>query len=276
MGGAPVQTHRVVTQVGTLTPQHLEYAADLRAKLPPLLTEAARDPLSAVALIYALLLSPDEAMRASQLSKLQQQVDPAIHVKTLQLLPGLAGLQSRARLPLASLGIGALRQLSPPQYQQFNDNLKSLVESDGQIELFEYALQKIVLRQLEPSFKPPRKTVVQYYVLRPLVPDCAVLLSALARAGQDDSQAVENAFRQGAQLLNEAGLTLLDSSAVGLDKVDSALDHLNQGSPQIKKSVLGACAATVAADGVIQEAEAELLRAIADALDCPIPPFLIL
>jgi len=30
---------------------------------------------------------------------------------------------------------------------------------------------------------------------------------------------------------------------------------------------------TVAADGVIQQGEAELLRAIADALDCPVPPF---
>jgi hypothetical protein len=29
-----------------------------------------------------------------------------------------------------------------------------------------------------------------------------------------------------------------------------------------------------AADGVIQEMEAELLRAIADTLDCPIPPFI--
>jgi uncharacterized tellurite resistance protein B-like protein len=28
----------------------------------------------------------------------------------------------------------------------------------------------------------------------------------------------------------------------------------------------------VGADGIIQEAEAELLRAIADTLDCPIPP----
>jgi uncharacterized tellurite resistance protein B-like protein len=30
----------------------------------------------------------------------------------------------------------------------------------------------------------------------------------------------------------------------------------------------------VAADGVIQELEAELLRAIADTLDCPIPPII--
>jgi tellurite resistance protein len=30
----------------------------------------------------------------------------------------------------------------------------------------------------------------------------------------------------------------------------------------------------VAADGVIQPREAEMLRAVADALDCPVPPFL--
>jgi len=52
-----------------------------------------------------------------------------------------------------------------------------------------------------------------------------------------------------------------------------ALDRLAQSAPQIKKNVLNVCAQTVAADGVIQELEAELIRAIADSLDCPLPPF---
>jgi uncharacterized tellurite resistance protein B-like protein len=43
--------------------------------------------------------------------------------------------------------------------------------------------------------------------------------------------------------------------------------------PIIKKNLLEACIHTVGADGVILEAEAELLRAIADTLDCPMPPF---
>jgi len=58
--------------------------------------------------------------------------------------------------------------------------------------------------------------------------------------------------------------------------VDAALARLNQGAAQVKKMVLNACAVTVAADGVIQENEAELLRAIADTLDCPIPPLISL
>ena len=66
----------------------------------------------------------------------------------------------------------------------------------------------------------------------------------------------------------------MDTTAYDLDKIDASLNRLNQAAPQIKKAILTACAETVAADGVIQENEAELLRAIADTLDCPIPPFL--
>jgi tellurite resistance protein len=49
---------------------------------------------------------------------------------------------------------------------------------------------------------------------------------------------------------------------------------LGKAAPQIKKNVLHAGALTVAADGKIQSREAELLRAIASTLDCPLPPFL--
>jgi uncharacterized tellurite resistance protein B-like protein len=74
--------------------------------------------------------------------------------------------------------------------------------------------------------------------------------------------------------LDLPGLTLASSDDCALAKVDAALERLNQASPRIKKDLLNACAETVAADGVIEEREAELLRAIADTLDCPIPPML--
>ena len=57
--------------------------------------------------------------------------------------------------------------------------------------------------------------------------------------------------------------------------VDLALERLGQAVPQIKKNVLNACAQTVAADEIVQEREAELLRAVADSLDCPIPLFVL-
>jgi hypothetical protein len=64
-----------------------------------------------------------------------------------------------------------------------------------------------------------------------------------------------------------------------LPKVNYDLPRLDAASrcalavPQIKKNVVNACDRIVAADGLIQLPEAELLRAIADSLDCPIPRF---
>jgi hypothetical protein len=41
----------------------------------------------------------------------------------------------------------------------------------------------------------------------------------------------------------------------------------------VKRNLLLAGGKTVVADGQVTERAAELLRAIADSLDCPVPPF---
>ena len=262
----------VLMQAGAPTQQHLDYAADLRSNLPENLTNAAHEPMSAVGLIYALLLGKDEALRGRQIEQLQKQTDAGVLQEVRRLTADTQALDSRARLPLASLAMTALRRLSAPQYEEFAANLKYLIESDANIELFEFALQRIVLRQLEPSFRPVKRVVTQYYVLKPVARDCAVLLSALAYAGQSEAGAIEKAFRAGAVKLDPQDLQLLAEADCGLKQVDAALDNLNQSVAQIKKMLLNACAETVAADGEILESEAELLRAIADTLGCPIPP----
>ena len=61
---------------------------------------------------------------------------------------------------------------------------------------------------------------------------------------------------------------------VGITAIDSALDHLSQAAPGVKRRVVEACAFCIAADGIVQTEEGELLRAITTALDCPLPPFL--
>jgi uncharacterized tellurite resistance protein B-like protein len=224
------------------------------------------------------LLSDDEATRRKQLDELAATTSAAVCQETLRVLPEVQAVATHAKLPLVDLAIPGLRHLSPAQFQQFRVAVQKLVESDGEIDLFEYVLQKIVLRHLEPYFLQARKPVIQYYALKPLAADCAVVLSALAYLGQDEPDKIEFAFQQGAQPLSYAAqvqLSLLPTAKCELAQVDAALDRLCQAVPQIKKNVLNACAQTVAADSLIQEMEAELLRAIADTLDCPIPPFLL-
>jgi len=272
-----IAAQAALTHAGTPSPAHLQYAEGLRVAIPASLQSAAREGLGASTLVYALLLSDDDTTRQKQLGELTAATSAAVSQETVRVLPEVQAVATHAKLPLLDLALPGLRHLSPAQFEQFRAALPKLVESDGEIDLFEYVLQKIVLRHLEPFFLQARKPTIQFYALRPLTPDCAVLLSALAYLGQDEPDKIEYAFRQGAQLLSYAAqteLSLLSEPQCELEQVDAALNRLSQAVPQIKKNVLNACAQTVAADGVIQEMEAELLRAIADTLDCPMQPFI--
>jgi hypothetical protein len=272
-----IQSRSVLPNLGNPTPLHLEYAEKLRGSLPDSVKAATREPLDAVALIYAMLLSPDDTTRATQLAELAKRVTPEIYGKTTTLFPDVSSAAAHARLPMVNIALGALRQLPAGQFTQFSKTLQWLIQSDGKVELFEFVLQKIVLRHLAPQFGGARPTVVQFYTIKPLVPDCLVVLSALAYVGGSNAGEVGKAFDAGAPYLrapNDVDVKLLPLDQCRLDQIDPALNRLAQAVPQIKKNLLDACVQTVGADGVIQEKEAELLRAIADTLDCPMPPFL--
>jgi hypothetical protein len=95
----------------------------------------------------------------------------------------------------------------------------------------------------------------------------------LARASTQDAAQAQQAFAIGAQQLPliTARLRFLDEASASLVQLDAALDKLAAASGPIKQRTLHAAAYTVGADGQILITEAELLRATAAALDCPMP-----
>jgi len=187
----------------------------------------------------------------------------------------LAALPLEARLPLLQLCLPTLRRMSPQQYLNFKGNIQKIIETDGMIDLVEFAWQKLLLRNLDPHFTKEVARVIQYYAWQPLLGDAAILLSALAYAGQDTDQEAAKAFDIGwAQIRSPLPYALLSRQDASVDQIDTALDRLAKGSPFIKKKMIDACAYTAASDEKICPTEAELLRAIADVLDCPLPAFI--
>jgi hypothetical protein len=102
-----------------------------------------------------------------------------------------------------------------------------------------------------------------------------MLLSALAHAGNGDPEQARRAFTIGARRLNLGSLPVpfLDREACAVGALDGALDKLTQASNGVKRLLLRAGAECIATDGTVTRDEAELLRAVADTLDCPMPPF---
>jgi hypothetical protein len=108
-----------------------------------------------------------------------------------------------------------------------------------------------------------------------LLPDTNILLSAIANADHGDSAALDDAFQAGvAKLVKSASaFPLARQSSVNLKDFDRALEDLATASLSVKKTILTACSAAVVQDGTVNDAQFELLRAVADTVDCPIPPF---
>jgi Zn-dependent protease with chaperone function len=267
---------QLIATVGRPQAEHLAYAADLQLQLPQAIINATHETFSACALIYALLLNGEEAPRTEQLSYLEANTDSGLAVETQKLAQLLHDLPPEHKLPLLDLSIPALRELSPDQYDHFVATLQTLIEADQQIDLFEWTLQKVLLRHLSSHFTPERPTPPQYRTLTPLLPDLQCLLSALAHVGSGEPSAVAQAYQAGWQALasSQTDLPLLPAEHTDLSRLDTALNRLMLATSALKKNVLFACACTVQADQQVTLSEMEILRAIADTLDCPIPPIL--
>lgn len=270
----PVPAGQALALAGTVAPAHLQFAADLRESLPPDLAAAAQEPFGATVLVYSLLLSQSPAVRAKQLNELATVASARVAAEVQRLAPRVAQLPVNARLPLVDLLLPALRGLSPAQHDQFTRALESLITADQQIDLFEFALQKVLRRHLEPQFRGPEKQVVQYYSTKAIAAEISLLLSALAHVGQKDPRTAQAAFATGIRhLAASPAYAFVPWESCNPEALDAALDKCAASVPAIRAQVLNAMVQTVAADGVIQPAEAELIRAFADALGCPLPPY---
>jgi Zn-dependent protease with chaperone function len=265
--------HEVTASVGTLDPEHIAWASGFLAELPQDLREAAREPAAARGLTFALLVDADPEVRGRQLEALGETAEPAVVLETRRLLPRVQSMGREARLPLLELALPALRRMSPEQYRGYRETVRSLADADGRVSLFEYALHRMLLRHLDPRYGKPRRRTVQYYSLRGLGAEASCLLSLLARAGHPEEEAAE-AVAAGARELDGAEVELLPPDACGLEDLDRALERMALAAPRLKERVVRAAVAAVVHDRKVTAAEGELLRAVADGLDCPIPPFL--
>jgi hypothetical protein len=226
--------------------------------------------------VYALLLDDEASVRQLQLAHLRAEAEPGTAAAVEALSPLITPLGAGVSLPLVELALPALRQLSSPQYERFRDRVEYLVASDRKLSLFEFALRRMLRRHLDPQFRKGRRAVGRYVAVGRLADHLAVLLSSLVYAGHGQRPSGLHAFSKGKErfgMPREIG-ALLPREACSLAGLDMVLDRLAAAAPQVKARVLDACAACIASDGLVTVAEAEMLRAIADSLDCPMPPLL--
>ena len=241
----------------------------IKAGIPSELWRGVHEPYVARAVVYLLLLDHDAKIRLGQLSFLEDKADFGVHDTLLELM-AFYPVDPRHRLVLTELALPALRQLSCEQYQLFNDNINALIRANGKMSISEWALRKLVTRQLAVEFQNVHSRV-RYKHLRQVAQQCRVLLSILTYCDHQHPIAREKAFAAGRTALG-LDITLLDRTDISLTNLDSAVDELASLTPLRKPKLLKACVATVIADGEVTATEEELVRSVSNILDCPMPP----
>ena len=264
-----------IAHIGSPRPEQIAFARSLHAALPNLWIHAVHQAPMAQAMVFGLLLAQDEVLRGTELIRVADLTDAQTADLTLRFHSEAGDRSSAEKIALVDMVIPTLRGLSIDEYHRFREVVDSLMQSDRRIDLFEYTLSRMLQRHLARSFDGTGPTPLRFRSLRALLPDAQVLIATLARVGSRTEDEAGRAFRHGAQALQlkESAGAIPPSSECTLASVDAALQRFDAAAPALKRSLMLACAATVMADDAVTDREAELIRAIGDALDCPVPPF---
>ncbi|MDZ7803613.1 M48 family metallopeptidase [Thiohalophilus sp.] len=262
---------RMVDQVGRFDKQQVEAAQAIIAAIPPSLREAAAEPFGARAVIYVLLLDPRPQVEREQQRLLEQQADPQVVELSKTLSAHRRELPEAARLPLIELTLPALEGLSDEQYRRFRAVVQALIAADKRVDLKEWILQRLVIRQLDQQFGLRKPARAVHGKLTRLKDEFQVMLSLVAHTEYPDAQQAEQAFDAGAAEADMTDLTLLPRDALDLNTLNHALDTLEQLKPLAKPRLLKACAVCILHDGNTTVPAQELLRTLASCLDSPMP-----
>jgi Zn-dependent protease with chaperone function len=276
----------LMASAGAPESRHVEQARALLGRIPQGLRQAARTEEGAVETMVALLLSGAPEVRERQLTRVGEGLGEATGRAALALKEGVDSLGPEGRLPLLELAAPQLRELPRERAAALRAVVADLIRADGAVRTFDFALYHVLQRNLPMGGRggarsgargaggrgPVRPTART--PLHRLQREAEVLLSAIAWAGAGPEDVVVRAFREGTDRLPErlGSWTLHPRDSLGLDRVDEALDRMERGAPAARKALLEAAAAIVQADGEVDVEEAELFRAVAEALDVPVPP----
>ncbi len=274
-GDAKIAISGMVGRLGEIG--RIEHAQSILQGIPEAILAAAREPFSAVAGAYALLIMSDQATADDQFSLLERAAPRGMLERVKMLSTPLATLSRTQKLAWTHLACAQLKQLSREQRAAVNTMLSALAAVDAHIDVFEYVLIATLKRRLaEPNAAARMANATLHTRVSTLTQECVLILSAMASIGNEAERA-DQAYRAG---LERLGLVRNpDTARVAWGRslesgLSVALENARASVPALKAQLVEACIIVAAHNDSIGLDEAEALRAFCDALGCPHPPFL--
>ncbi|HWM27014.1 MAG TPA: hypothetical protein VNQ14_01050, partial [Woeseiaceae bacterium] len=241
------------------------------------LYDAAHSPDLALLLTLALVLDRSGRHLAHQLHLIAEQLGPDRCALVKRYYDQLLEAGPAYALPLLEVAFPALKRRPAPQLQFLIELVRRVVETDGEVDLYEYCFYRILtgsLRQsMEPAHPAMRRRVSKGTARRAALQ----LLRIVADYGHDTESTRDEAFRAGTARFGRWAASDSGHFAADVETVaalDRCLETLRRLDSSGKEKLIEAVSATIGHDRRLTLAEAELMRAICAGLDCPLPPLI--
>ncbi|MEP2774522.1 MAG: M48 family metallopeptidase [Luteolibacter sp.] len=174
---------------------------------------------------------------------------------------------SAKKLALVDLSLSWLRRMGKVEAEEFVAASRALIEADGEVNLFEFMLQKVIERHVCIGLGLKAVPAMKYRRLSDLEGHMAQVLGAFASLAGGEAALAKAA----AEYREHTGRDLPRVQG-SLAEVAGALAEMDAATPLVKQQILRLCALVAVDDGVIEDNELELLRATAEAIGAPVPP----
>jgi hypothetical protein len=271
MGGVG-QMSRVAAQVGRPQTAHIEHAQAVRLALPQAVRDLTESAGGAQALVLALLISKDPAVRDRQLEMLTRSTNTASMTAIQRVIPPVQALDPMLRLPVLQRAFPALRRSTVPQRKALGRLANDLIQADARVDVFEFCLAKLLETLLndELQAKAPHGPLT----LEDAMDEIALLFATLAQIGAQDERAARMAYEVGITSVLPMRRPEFARVQDWQKQLSAALPRLERLHPFAKRAVIEGLVKTVANDEWLMDEEAELLRTVCALLHCPLPPIL--
>lgn len=222
------------------------------------LEQAVHQQTMAPHLLFALLLAQQPTGAQRQQPEVVQEL-----IKDIEKLP------EENRLSLVERSMPTLKQMSKDEYKEFRHKLEGLMASQTPPNIFTWCLFRLTTKYLDGHFYKVSPARINYTKERQVLNAIGVVLSALARNGNDTEEVEEQAFLAGCEAGQFQGLKIRQLTET--TRLDAALEQLQQTYPHIQGRLFKAMVAVVHYDGEVRPVEQDMLKTIAAILDIPAP-----
>jgi Zn-dependent protease with chaperone function len=269
-------TRSIGATIGNPNAQQIDFARRLRRSIPETLYSAAHSEATALLLALALVLDRTGRHLDRQLHLIAEQLGRERTSAVKHYYKELMDAGPAYGLPLLEIAFPALKRRPAAQLQFLIELVRRLVETDGEIDLFEYCFYQVLVGNLRQSGDPGRSASARTASTRAARQAALQLIRIVADHGHEDSAQREAAWRAGTSQLGATG-SEANAPAAGdntVAEMDRCLDVLRRIDLTGRQRLIEALSVTIGHDNRMTVVEAELMRAICAGLDCPLPPLI--